>query len=288
MDPTPLDLVRGLPREDWITYFACCAIIPTYVIIVRYVFQYVLKTQFRDTQKLTAWTMATLSAPIMCGVALWAVYQLYLEGGVAAFFGNSAALLKLSQTSPWLTKTMSMYFAAHCTVDLLMGSVLKMYPKEIDVIVWLHHLVYGYGMFFAVWHRGDFVVALFSLNEIANILLAIGNIHLPYRQDYSFGISWFLVRIVYHGVMTHTMAVTLWAYWPFQWATYVGVLGEILHVWWFWGWLSGKLGMKKKKRTQKPATNGKSVVNTTHARLVSDKTMPSSEEDSPTDTKKGN
>eukprot|EP00386_Alphamonas_edax_P000258 GDKI01000756.1.p1 GENE.GDKI01000756.1~~GDKI01000756.1.p1 ORF type:complete len:343 (-),score=89.19 GDKI01000756.1:36-1064(-) len=248
----PQFVALGLPSSDWQVFFACVFVQCAWVIGFRHLFVNVIKTKYKDIQKLSSWTISTLTGPLMSAISLWAIYTTVNTYGIGALVWDVDAFKALAHSSPYISRFLCLYFMAHCCVDMCLG--LKFYPKELDPLsVYFHHTVYAYTMLYAMQHSLEFVFALFGLAELANIFIAIGNIHHPWRFDWTFGLIWLAVRITHHGCVAQILTRALYSEYPF--ALFIAWLGFCLHVWWFWGWAGKKLGFRRERKEKAEGEN---------------------------------
>eukprot|EP00386_Alphamonas_edax_P005295 GDKI01016906.1.p1 GENE.GDKI01016906.1~~GDKI01016906.1.p1 ORF type:complete len:279 (-),score=61.78 GDKI01016906.1:373-1209(-) len=244
-------------------FLFCCAFIPTYTITATYVFTDILNVECKNKHKVAAWAQSTLVAPLMSLVGLWALATLLQEGGVKALLWDADAFSEFAYKSSAISHRACLFFCAHCLVDLIEAPFC--YGKEFGAMLLVHHLMYGHFMLYCISWGGEWGVCLFFLVEIPTFMLSIGSIHAPWRFDLSFGLVWFIVRILYHGLVIIMTTRTNFASLPYS--VFCGWLAFALHVMWFWGWLKGKLGLKKKKTERRDSG----------ADAVTDKILPAAD-----------
>eukprot|EP00386_Alphamonas_edax_P015738 GDKI01048094.1.p1 GENE.GDKI01048094.1~~GDKI01048094.1.p1 ORF type:complete len:278 (+),score=37.36 GDKI01048094.1:90-836(+) len=245
---TEVEGFLGFPQHDWMVMFGCFFIQCTYVYVMRYVFMHILKTQYKDVQKVSAWTISTLTGPVMSGISIYLVYHAVQQEGMDIFYSDFDGFKRVILNSPYLSRFVCLYFVAHCATDLLMGNLF--YPKELDWLsCYFHHAIYTYGVHYSIMRGSHNIMGLLGCVELANICLAVGNIHYPWRLDWTFGFVWLCVRIIFHSLVARMCYYTLLTHSPLS--VGITVLGLGMHLWWYWGWLKGKLGLKKKKTEKK-------------------------------------
>lgn len=134
------------------------------------------------------------------------------------------------------------WFGTANIMDIVLG--LAFYREHLYMVTtWVHHSVYIWLMVLLV--TGDGYVATLPspytpafmcalLEELPTLILAIGTIFPQYRQDFAFGITFFITRIVFHSYLLFYMfrldppVIII--------ICYVNPL--LLHLHWFSGWLS--------------------------------------------------
>ena len=125
------------------------------------------------------------------------------------------------------------FFIAYMILDLILGSIF--YPKHMDWLSgYVHHILY-IGIF-GLWLYNNMAIAacLTFFEEIPTLILSIGKINHKYRSDAIFGLSFFLIRIVYHGYLVGVILVaeTLQPV-----LLYPSLLAMSMHIYWFYTWL---------------------------------------------------
>lgn len=141
-------------------------------------------------------------------------------------------------------------FLAFLATDTAFG--MASYRAQFDPVAgWFHHIAYS--IFFASALRYKFANGLASAMplELTTIVLGLGHIWPQLRADLLFGVSFILLRIIYHGFMTVayftmradvTPASNVWS---------VMLLAFGLHLHWFVGWLKQQRRLVRAKSKQR-------------------------------------
>ena len=116
---------------------------------------------------------------------------------------------------------------------------------------YFHHITYTFISILAMYVDVPHLYLLFMIEELPTIFLSIGNYNKNIRQDYTFGFTFFITRLLYHA----------WLTWHFSFNIFFGGLGFLafcLHAYWFKNWFS-KYVLKRntQKPTQIPKTESK-------------------------------
>jgi len=211
------------------------------------------KANFKDEKKL-AWILSIFNSGITMTVG--AVYlsvkqaqftrAFYFQpGGWSLFHGvdNVGALICL-------------WFGMANVVDLVFGLVF--YRKQLGLITaYIHHTVFIWMMVVASTGNGGFMTmnkftpafCSMLIEELPTFLLALGSVNSTFRTDLGFGVTFFILRICYHG-------------WFFAYAIYsktdkmmIGLyaLTMTMHLNWFYAWVT-KYGVKLFKKPKKKDT----------------------------------
>jgi hypothetical protein len=124
------------------------------------------------------------------------------------------------------------FFLAYLILDLVLGSIY--YPKHIDPLSgYFHHIVY-IGIFGSWLYYGMAIPACLTFfEEIPTVVLSLGHVYPQYRNDAIFGISFFFIRIVYHGYL---VGVILVAKRLQPLLLYPSYLAMLMHLYWFFTW----------------------------------------------------
>jgi hypothetical protein len=150
-------------------------------------------------------------------------------------------------------------FAVANVTDLILGLVF--YPSELGLLTtYIHHTLYTWLMFFGVTKNGLFVQTsgpfstafLFcTIEEIPTFLLALGSMFPSCRTDLGFGATFFVTRLLFHVTILHH-EVRCNGYAPMYALISLTLL---LHVHWFYGWISKYLFPKNKKQDSLSSKN---------------------------------
>ncbi|KAI8804444.1 hypothetical protein BJ742DRAFT_450856 [Cladochytrium replicatum] len=125
-------------------------------------------------------------------------------------------------------------FVGFLIADMIVGTLA--YPEQFHPLTgWFHHLGYTAVVLGVVQQRvpGGFL-AFAAMLELPTIPLSLGNINRQWKRDYTFGVLFFLTRIVFHSyVIVHCYhafpATQLWM---------VTAIPFPLHLYWFRGWVN--------------------------------------------------
>lgn len=135
----------------------------------------------------------------------------------------------------------AMWFGIANALDLALGTLF--YPKHLHILTaWVHHTIFIWVMFAAstgntlFYHTTPFYsgFAIVAIEEIPTFLLALGSIFPMLRTDLGFGISFFLLRIVYHGGFFISAFYFIHDIEPMVAFLFAGTL--LLHLHWFSTW----------------------------------------------------
>jgi hypothetical protein len=212
---------------------------------------------FVKEKKRLAWCISllnSLSTTLLCVV--YCSVKTYTSTGIF----NSNATPFTIRGNDNVSAIACAVFGCVNVLDLALG--LLFYRSQLGLMTtYVHHTLYTWLMFFLVTGNGLFVTtpSPFSpafiwclIEEVPTFLLALGSIFPSLRADLSFGVSFFLLRLVYHSFLFLLM-VRLEAYPP---VLFLYGLTFAMHLEWFrvWfkkygnGYLTGAgAGAKKQK-----------------------------------------
>jgi hypothetical protein len=126
---------------------------------------------------------------------------------------------------------MCLFFLCVNVMDLTWGCVL--YRKHLELLTsWVHHPLYIILMLFAITTRFTQGFSLFMIEELPTFLLALGRISPKHRMDAAFGISFFVLRLLYHGFFTYYFISM-----NMHWGLIIFMLLTLgVHIFWFSTW----------------------------------------------------
>jgi hypothetical protein len=134
-----------------------------------------------------------------------------------------------------------LFFTSYLIMDLTIG--IFEYKEHIDLLSgYIHHIVYilinGLSIYYGLFDK----YLLFMISEIPTVILNLGSISKSYRNDYLFGATFFLTRILFHSYLIYSLADSYLI-------LFFGMLSLGLHLWWFKNW-SVKYLLKSKIKTE--------------------------------------
>jgi hypothetical protein len=89
------------------------------------------------------------------------------------------------------------FFTSYLFCDLYLG--ILFYKRYIGFLTgYIHHTIYICVSFYSIWSDQTLLYCLYYIFEIPSVILCLGNLTPSLRMDKLFGISFFLVRILYH------------------------------------------------------------------------------------------
>lgn len=145
-----------------------------------------------------------------------------------------------------------LWFFLACLFDILFGLVF--YRQQLGLLTaYIHHTVFMWIMVTGITGNGIFLTCepfapsfvYMLIEELPTFLLALGSIYPEYRTDIGFGITFFLLRLVYHF---YHLAFALKNKVPVIIIVLYSMSG-LLHINWFYGWV--KMMLKPKKTAKK-------------------------------------
>mmetsp|Transcript_15927 Transcript_15927/g.23997 ORF Transcript_15927/g.23997 Transcript_15927/m.23997 type:complete len:284 (-) Transcript_15927:286-1137(-) len=217
--------------------------VATYLLVVA------LGRSLVDTKRKLSWCITLVNSFIMSAIGIFYMAITVPEFDSSFYLGkNGESLLHGINNLGLITCTT---FACANVMDLLMGVIF--YRDELGWLSsYFHHTMYTWLMVFAITGNGFFTstsgpfttaFVYCTLEEIPTFILALGTICPSYRSDMGFGISFFVLRIVYHScLLAHEIYCN--GYLPM---IYLLVLTLVMHLHWFSGWFGKYSGMSKKK-----------------------------------------
>jgi hypothetical protein len=200
----------------------------------------------KRVQKRLAWALSCFNSGLLTALGL--VYLYYQHQDTGLYPGKDVL-----QSRNDFSQLTSLWFALFNLCDLVFGSIY--YRKQMDPLTaYVHHPLFIYIMFACsgAWGLDETGILSFGakpfssafclvcIEELPTFILALGSMFPSLRSDMGFGVSFFILRIVYHFfIMARGIFVKVH---PVQTAMYG--LTFIMHLFWFHGWVTG---MKKKK-----------------------------------------
>ena len=190
---------------------------------------------------------------IKASITLFLVSLYFNYKYVSSNFDTDMYLGEINGTDAFILQLSVLNLMAYFITDCVLG-YYKYHKYMCNLSGYFHHIVYI--IVSIVSFRIDAVglYILYLIEELPTIFLSTGSYNQLLRKDYTFGLTFFLTRIVYHIFLT----------WRFQSSLLfliMGVLSLSVHSYWFKNWCSkyldifvchkDKRKLKKNKRKQK-------------------------------------
>lgn len=188
---------------------------------------------------------------IKASVTLFLVSLYFNYKYVSSNFDTDVYLGEINGTDAFILQLSVLNLMAYFITDCVLG-YYKYHKYMCNLNGYFHHIVYI--IVSIVSFRIDAVglYILYLIEELPTIFLSTGSYNQLLRKDYTFGLTFFLTRIVYHIFLT----------WRFQSSflfLIIGILSLSVHSYWFKNWCSkyldilfkDKRKLKKNKRKQK-------------------------------------
>ena len=191
---------------------------------------------------------------IKASITLFLVSLYFNYKYVSSNFDTDMYLGEINGTDAFILQLSVLNLMAYFITDCVLG-YYKYHKYMCNLSGYFHHIVYI--IVSIVSFRIDAVglYILYLIEELPTIFLSTGSYNQLLRKDYTFGLTFFLTRIVYHIFLT----------WRFQSSflfLIIGILSLSVHSYWFKNWCSKYLDIlfkdqKKIKKKQKKTKENK-------------------------------
>ena len=244
-------MTSSTPHRDWSTWCLADDLTPKQIqtaFIVCFILlnAYAISTYFIiQPSKRYAWSISLLNSFSMCIAGSIYVLLKMNEHPDMFHFNSDANALFYGRDN--LGLLICIWFGLANAFDFIYGLIL--YRVHLGVLTtYVHHSIFIWLMHFCSTRNGFFVTApspfipafcIMLIEEIPTFLLALGTIFPSFRTDLGFGVTFFLLRIVYHAY------ITIYAIYA-QVTTSIIVLYLLtltMHCNWFYAWVT-KYGRK--------------------------------------------
>lgn len=245
---TSTDQIPSLSTEQLIIVGGSCSVIFCIVSFISY-------TIFKDDRKKMGWCISLFNSFVSTCIGSY-----YLAVNIKRhdnFFGYGPDPRLIFYSVAPIETIICIWFAVACMTDLIFG--IMCYSKYLDPLTgWFHHIVYIWLMYFGCTGDGVFVKAepfassfvYMLIEEFPTFLMALGYVVPKMRVNKRFGLSFFILRIVYHSY------IVSWAYisgfhFPGMCLYYLTLT---LHGYWMMGWV------KQQFKSQITMDNKKKII----------------------------
>lgn len=221
-----------------IDYTELHMILVSILIIALFVMEQILFYKSVDKRDLTtkqkAYILTIKSAFIMTILSLYFNYKLY-----QAQWDADTYLKNLSKSE----ETLLYYFVLYMTSCMITDSIVGCfeYPQHMKALSgYIHHIGYIIVNIVGLTYNVYPLYLLALIEEIPTLLLGIGNFDKQYRNDMTFGVSFFALRIVYHAFLMYFARQSIII-------LFFSSLAFCLHVYWFYQWMLKYSPLAKQK-----------------------------------------
>ncbi|KAJ3209229.1 hypothetical protein HDU67_006309 [Dinochytrium kinnereticum] len=197
--------------------------------------------------KQRGWILTALSSFVMTVASVPYIADYVMHPGSL----NSAPCMGWTATA----KIINAFFVSYCLGDLIMGTLF--YPSEMNPWSgYFHHTLYTFMVTNLVQRGLASAFVIFGVLEAPTLLMAMGSIHKPLRNDKLFGAVFFVTRLLFHVYMTLHIAFL-----AYPWTLTFMYPGCVLplHVMWFNGWVKQQQRIKAKAATTQSSTKAASA-----------------------------
>jgi len=237
---TPTGQYPPLPKDQLI--LVSCVFTAIFALV-----SFVSYNMFKSDRKKMAWCISLFNSFVSTCFGCY-----YLAVNIKRhdhFFGYGADPNLIFYSVAPIENIICIWFAVACIVDVVFGVIC--YPKYLDPLSgWIHHIVYIWMMYFSCTGDGIFVrdkpfasaFVYMVIEEFPTFLLALGSVVPKMRVNMRFGLSFFILRILYHAY------IVSWAYvskfhFPGMCLYYLTL---VMHGNWMIGWVKQQLKRRSK------------------------------------------
>jgi hypothetical protein len=177
--------------------------------------------QFQTTSQ-SAWIITTASSVVMTVGSLPFLYQYWME---------DSDLRNVSLLNSHLAVILCAYFMSYLLADMYFG--YYHYSDQMSPVTgWFHHIAYMIIIPVCMVNKvpGAFMVVGFM--EFPTVILAIGYMFPPYKNEILFGFTFFWTRIVFHIHYASAVALAF----PQKRFFFLATCTIPLHFYWFFRW----------------------------------------------------
>ncbi len=186
---------------------------------------------------------------IKASVTLFLVSLYFNYKYVSSNFDTDMYLGEINGTDAFILQLSVLNLMAYFITDCVLG-YYKYHKYMCNLSGYFHHIVYIIVSIISFRIDAVGLYILYLIEELPTIFLSTGSYNQLLRKDYTFGLTFFLTRIVYHIFLT----------WRFQSSflfLIIGILSLSVHSYWFKNWCSKYLNILFKENKRKLKENKK-------------------------------
>lgn len=176
---------------------------------------------------------------IKASVTLFLVSLYFNYKFISSNFDQDIYLGKLGKTDTFILQLSVLNLMAYFITDCIVG-YRKYHKYMCNLTGYFHHIVYIFVSIMSFQINASGLYMLYLIEELPTIFLSTGSYSQILRKDYTFGLTFFLTRIVYHTFLS-------WTFRNNMMFLIMGGLSLTLHSYWFKNWGAKYLWAAKPK-----------------------------------------
>jgi hypothetical protein len=176
---------------------------------------------------------------IKASITLFLVSLYFNYKYVTSNFDTDMYLEKINGTDAFILQLSVLNLMAYFITDCIVG-YNKYHKYMCNLTGYFHHIVYIIVSIVSFRINAVGLYILYLIEELPTIFLSTGSYNQLLRKDYTFGLTFFLTRIIYHVFLT-------WRFKSNFMFAIMGVLSLSVHSYWFKNWCSKYLCLYIKK-----------------------------------------
>jgi len=170
---------------------------------------------------------------IKASITLFLVSLYFNYKYVTSNFDTDMYLEKINGTDAFILQLSVLNLMAYFITDCIVG-YNKYHKYMCNLTGYFHHIVYIIVSIVSFRINAVGLYILYLIEELPTIFLSTGSYNQLLRKDYTFGLTFFLTRIIYHVFLT-------WRFKSNFMFAIMGVLSLSVHSYWFKNWCSNYL-----------------------------------------------
>ena len=194
---------------------------------------------------------------IKASVTLFLISLYFNYKFVSSNFDTELYLTTFSNTDTFVLQLSVLNLMAYFLTDCILG-YNKYHKYMCSLTGYFHHIVYIVVSIAAFKINSVGLYILYLIEELPTVFLSTGSYSQLLRKDYTFGLTFFLTRILYHVFLT----------WKFKSSILFLIMGGLslsLHSYWFKNWIvkylfKSKSNQKVKKSNSKVKKSNIKVI----------------------------
>lgn len=177
------------------------------------------------TQKQRAFILSLKSSILLFIFSLFFNYKLCNSN-----YDSESYMQNISNEDQIFSNIVIAFFTSYLISDITIG-YFNYHKFMLPISGYIHHFSYLVLNIISCYINVFPIYILFLFEELPTILLSFGSYDENYRNDMTFGVVFFLTRILYHIFLLYVFRNNFIV-------LFFGLLVLPLHLWWFKGWIN--------------------------------------------------
>jgi len=215
------------------------------VVSLLVILAYLVGRTFIKGARSRAWILSFISSSTLASIGLYTAFIFFQRWR----FGQDPYYILSDDV---ISRSTTFFFVIILFLDLVIGSID--YPGEVNILTgWIHHIFYIGMLSWVLFEHYSICLCVFFPLEVPTVIMSIGSLNKQWRNDFLFGTTFLLTRLLYHGAL-------MWQFYHMERLSFLTPLTFsvwLVHWYWFYGFYKQQ---QRKSKVQIKEQNSNSKI----------------------------